>query len=393
MKIVIVGGGFGGVKAALELGQHADFSITLISDEDYFLHHATLYATATGRSRDESVVPLRDIFAGYKNVTVVKDRITSLDLERKLVIGKKNYPFEKAIFAMGVVTTYFGIKGLAEHSYGIKTLNEVTRFKQHLHKELTEDKHMDKNYVVVGAGPTGVELVAALKTYLTQIAAAHAIKKATINLTLVEAAPRVLPRMSEAASAAVTKRLQELGVSVLVNKKVESMDDDSVMIDGQDIPSQTVVWTSGVANHPFFAAHAHIFKLAKNGRVEVDRHLEAAPNVFVIGDNAATPYTGVATTALYDASFVARHLNRLANGLPAYAYVPKAHPVTVPVGDDWAIYESSGMRVTGKIAAALRRFHEFQNYKNLLSFSKAFRAWRARYHRDEDCPVCKKSKA
>ena len=390
MKVVIVGGGFAGVKAVRELSRDRSMQVTLISDQDYFLHHATLYATATGRSRRESVISLNDIFALHSNVTIVKDRITSIDPDRKMVIGDAaSYQYEKIVFALGVVTTYFGIDGLAEHSYGIKTLGDVERFKQHLHDELVEDRHMDKNYVVVGAGPTGVELVAALKTYLLEIAKAHQIKRAAVHLSLVEAAPRVLPRMTEAASTAVTDRLKKIGIKVMVGKKVESQTDDNVLVNGKTIPSQTVVWTSGVANHPFFAAHEQVFMLAKNGRVVVNEYLEAAPNIFVIGDNAATPYTGVASTALYDAKFIASHLKRVAYRAQLRAYVPKSWPTTVPVGDDWAIFEAGSLRITGRLGVVLRRWAEFKGYASLLPLLHAFRAWRSRYQRDEDCSVCR----
>ncbi|HEX6257918.1 MAG TPA: FAD-dependent oxidoreductase [Candidatus Saccharimonadales bacterium] len=390
MRIVVVGGGFAGVKAAKELAKDSTFQITLISDQDYFLHHATLYATATGRSRKESVIPLVDIFARYKNVTVVKDSIETIDVERRLLNGKVgSYNYDNAILAMGVVTTYFGISGLAEHSYGIKTLNEVDNFKRHLHDELVEDKHMDKNYVIVGAGPTGVELAGALRTYLREIATAHRIKRAAVHLSLVEAAPRVLPRMSKVASKAVTAQLRRIGIRVLVNKKVEAQTDDNVIIDGRTIPSQTVVWTSGVTNHPFFAANQFAFRIANNGRIEVDKHMRAAKNVYILGDNAATPFTGTAMTALHDARFIARYFKALVHSLPLPSYTPKEYPVTVPVGGNWAIFESSHIRITGILGAILRRLAEFKGYKSLLPFHRAFRAWRARYERAEDCPLCR----
>src|SRR5690606_31897720 len=132
--------------------------ITLVSDQDYFLHHATLYATATGRSRDESVIPLKDIFANG-NVKVVKDRAVSIDAARKLLIGdKKSYPYDSLIVALGVVTSYFNIEGLSSYSYGIKTLPEVDIFRNRLCEVIEADEHTHKTYVVVGAGPTGVEL-------------------------------------------------------------------------------------------------------------------------------------------------------------------------------------------------------------------------------------------
>ena len=156
MNVVIVGGGFAGVKAAIELSKRQVGKITLISDQPYFLHHATLYATATGRNIAESVLPLQDIFADYPNVTVVHDKMTSIEPSRKIIIGeKKQYAYDKAILAIGSVTTYFGIQGVAEHAFGIKSIEEIRNFQSHIHEEVVQKK-LDKEFFIIGAGPTGV---------------------------------------------------------------------------------------------------------------------------------------------------------------------------------------------------------------------------------------------
>ena len=270
MRVVIVGGGFGGVKAALELVKDKKVSVTLVTDKDHFLFYPALYSTATGRSWQQSVLPLSEIFKNDR-IKVVRDSVVGLDTVRRFVVttqGQVHY--DRVIFALGVVTSYFGIAGLDTYSFSIKSATEIERFKKHLHDELTSEQRLDKNYIIVGAGPTGVELAASLTGYLRRIGKRHMVKNSRIRLSLVEAAPRVLPRMSERSSALITKQLKKVGVTVMTGKKVESEDDDSIIISGTDIPSKTVVWTSGVANHPFFAEHSDIFKLAPNGRVEVD---------------------------------------------------------------------------------------------------------------------------
>jgi NADH dehydrogenase len=193
MRIVIAGGGFGGIKTALELAHHKEFDITLISDRDHFLYYPALYGTATGGSHLQSWVPLTTIFAHVPNVKVVKDTVQALDAPRKLLTGASGtaYEYDNCVLALGVVTTYFGIEGLAEHTYSIKSIEEVDRFKKHMHDEIVTTKHMDKNYVVVGAGPTGVELSAALTSYLTRVSDKHGIANGKIHIDLVEAAPRV----------------------------------------------------------------------------------------------------------------------------------------------------------------------------------------------------------
>jgi len=389
-KVIVVGGGFGGIKTALELCSTPGIEVTLISDKDHFIYYPALYATATGGSYLQSMAQLKDI-VGPRDIHLIIDEVVGLDTIRKHVVGRhKHYEYDSVVFALGVVTTYFGIKGLDTYSYSIKSAHEVERFKQHLHDELTADHHMDKNYVVVGAGPTGVELSASLATYLDQIATEHNVKHSRIRLELVEAAPRVLPRMSERASELVAKRLKDIGVKVMTGQTVEAQDDDSIMVSGKDIPSHTVVWTSGVSNHPFFKEHADLFPLAKNGRVEVDEHLSVQKNIYVIGDNAATPYTGLAQTALHDALFVAKVIkaNVARRELPRYHAVKP--PVVVPVGAHWAIFEWGPLRLTGRLASWIRRAADFIGYNDILPLGQALGAWRAEWVHEESCPTCHK---
>lgn len=389
MKIVIVGGGFGGVKAALELAKDKRMQVTLVSDRDHFLFYPTLYSTATGRSRLQSILPLDQLFSKTR-VKVVLDTVVGIDTQRHIIVAKDHQlHYDRAVFALGVVTSYFGISGLDTYSYSIKSAHEIARFKQHLHSELTSQKHLDKNYIVVGAGPTGVELSASLAHYLRAIASAHHIKHSRIRLSLVEAAPRVLPRLSEVASDLVTKRLKRLGVTVMTNKKVESEDDDSIIISGKDIPSKTVVWTSGVANHPFFTEHNDVFTIAKNGRVEVDAHMKIDDKIYVIGDNANTPYTGLAQTAIYDGVYVSRAIKAEASRQPLPVYKPRKSPVVIPVGTNWALLEYGPIRLTGFPAAVIRRFADLIGFLDFFSFPTAFKLWLLEEQRDEDCAICR----
>ena len=388
MNVVIVGGGFGGIKTALELSKDKKIQVTLISDKDHFLFYPALYSTATGKSRKQSIIPLTKLF-NRSNVTLIQDTVTGIDTTRRYVITKNDQiHYDRVVFALGVVTSYFGISGLDTYSYSIKSAHEIERFKKHLHSELTSAKHLDKNYIIVGAGPTGVELSASLAHYLERIAAAHRIKHSKIRLSLVEAAPRVLPRMSEHASALVKKRLNDLGVNVMTNKKVESEDDDSIIISGKDIPSKTVVWTSGVSNHPFFAEHGDIFPLAQNGRVVVDNHLKVTNHIYVIGDNANTPYTGLAQTAIHNGHYVAKAIIAEARKASLPTYKPKKNAVVIPVGDNWAILEYGPIRVTGFLAAWIRRAADLIGYLDFFPIFKAVDLWESGSEQTEECPAC-----
>lgn len=387
-RVVIVGGGFAGVKTALELCKDPSNIVTLISDKDHFVYYPTLYSMATGHSHLETIVSLARIFVG-KRVTIIEDTITGYDPARKTVSGTGTYSFDTVVFALGVVTSYFGIKGLPEYSYSIKSYADVMKFRHHLHDELAADRYLDKHYVVVGAGPTGVELSAALASYLRIISKVHKTKNSKVSIKLVEAAPRVLPRMSENASERVASQLKRLGVSVMTNKKVQEQDDDSILISGKDVPTKTVVWTSGVSNHPFFAAHSTHFELAPNGRVVVDQHMMVNDHCYVIGDNAATQYTGLAQTALHDALYVAKDIKNCKNRHPRKSYHAVKPPVVVPVGERWAVFEWHGIVLTGLIASLIRRMADFIGYSDVLPFGQAFGVWRAEGIREETtCQEC-----
>lgn len=378
MNIVIVGGGFAGVKAAQELSKRKVGKVTLVSDEDHFLHHATLYATATGRSLAESVVPLEELFKGNKNVRVVKDTLKSIDQDRKLAVGKNgSYEFDKLIIAIGSVTNYFNITGAANHSFGIRTLAEVKKFNTHIKDEIIANRKLDKNYVIVGAGPTGIELAGALHEYLEHLSIVHQVPRPKIRISIVEASPRIVPRLSKTASRIISKRLKQMGITVLTNKKVEMLGDDYVTIDGKKTPSETVVWTSGVANHPFFSKHPHLFNLAPNGRVEVNQYLEASPDIYVLGDNNTAQFSGMAWPALDQAKFTAAHLERLKKKQPKRTFVPSAPPCGIPVGSSWAYVEWKGVYAAGIAGHLIRRRMELYGYKQLLPRQLAVAAWRA----------------
>lgn len=379
MHITIVGGGFGGVRAALKLAKDKTNKITLITDKSEFTYYPALYSAATGHSHLESWVSLGTIFAGIMNVNVVIDPAVSIDPAKKQVKGKsgKTYSYDKCILALGVVTTYFGIEGLDVYSYGIKSHDEIMRLKQHLYHEIAENHEIDKHYVVIGAGATGVELSAALGSYIKRLCEHYGMPQKKIRINLIEAAPRVLPHMSKQISEKVRKRLRKLGVSVQTGKRVEKATADEIMVGGKPLKSHTVIWTSGVTNHPFYKENNSVFKFAPNHRIVVDQYMRAAPDIYVIGDNAATPYTGLAQTALHDAIFVAKNIQREKKDRRPKDYKAVKPPVVVPVGERWAVFEWHKLRLYGWIAACIRRAADFIGYHDILPLGQALGVWRA----------------
>lgn len=385
-KILILGGGFGGIKAALELCKDKHFDVTLLSDQTNFRYYPQLYHAATGGSSLAASIPLSEIFKG-KMIKLIHDQAVKLNRTARTVSGQsgKAYNFDSLIIALGVTTNYFGIKGLKEYAYGIKSLEEAKRFREHLHSLLVDDKKPDINYVVIGGGPTGVELAGALPAYIDHIMKRHNIEGST-HIDLVEAAPTLVPRMPTRYSKAIEKRLQKLGVQLYLGQTVQAENADSLMVSGHSIDSHTVVWTAGVANHPFFTDND--FKLSEHKRAIVDEYLQSEPGIYVIGDNAETEFSGMAQTALYDGRFVARNLIWQARGLAMQAYRPHRPIYVTPVGSGWAAVQWGKLQISGWLGWLLRSAADLIAYHDLEPWWPASHHWLAETSTEESCPIC-----
>lgn len=385
-RVLIVGGGFAGVKAALELSKHhRDYAITLVSDQPYFRYYPALYHTATGGLYSQSSIPLANIL-DKNRVQIVEDRVAKIDRKARTITttGGQTLPYEIAILGLGVVINYFGIKGLEENSYGIKTFEQVKKFRTHIHEQI--DKDAEQHYVIVGAGPTGIELAGALPAYLEKIMRGHNVTGKQPKITIIEAAPRLLPRSPEKISTAVAKRLEKLGIELHLGQTVEGASSDSLMVSGQPISSRTIIWTAGTANNPFFKENN--FVIGERGKVTVDEFLRAEEGVYVVGDNAATAFSGVAQTAMHDGQFVVEDILRRASGQTPQPYEPEKPIVFIPVGHGWAAVEWGKKVFTGRLGWQLQQAADWRNFHAMEPWWKASEQWMTEFGEEEDCPTC-----
>lgn len=386
-KVLIVGGGFGGIKAALELDEDPRFSVTLLTNQPVFHYYPTLYRAATGGKKSTSFIPLESVFEN-KDTNIAIGTAQSLDRKAQTVTTDKGdvYQYDTLILAMGVITNYFGIPGLSDFSYGIKSVQEVTQFKQQLHQQLIDEKKPDMNYVVVGGGPTGIELAGALPSYIQQIMKTHGLQDRKVHVDLVEASPRLLPRGSKLVSTLVKRRLQKLGVRVHLGKVVQGQDANHLTVSGKPIQSHTVVWTAGITNNPFFSQNN--FVLMGRGKVATDVYLQAEPNIYVIGDNANTPYSGMAQTAVLDGEFVAHNLQRKASGKNMKSYVAIEPWSVIPVGKRWAVATRGKFKTYGITGYFLREAADIMGYLDYYSVPAAGQLWLNGFGEEETCRVC-----
>jgi NADH:ubiquinone reductase (H+-translocating) len=385
--ILIVGGGFAGIKTALELSGDDRFAVTLLSDQSSFRYYPTLYQTATGGVPSESYIPLETIFGG-KDVKIVKGSAMSVDRVKKEIVTTENqhYHYDILIMALGVVTNYFGIKGLSEYAYSIKSIEESTRFKQHLHQQLIDERQPDLNYIIVGGGPTGIELAGALSQYLKRIMNNHGIKHRAIHIDLVEAAPRLMPRMPAAMSRKISKQLRHLGIKLYLGQTVQAETADNLMVNNKPITSHTVVWTAGVTNHPFF--NQNNFKISDHGKVIVDQFLQSEPDIFVLGDNADTQFSGMAQTALHNAVYVAEVIKQRSDGHTPEPYKPKKPIYVMPAGPHWAAVLWGGVQLSGKKGWILRELADLSGFHNFEPWWKATEQWVKEFEAYENCSIC-----
>lgn len=389
-RALIIGGGFGGVKTALELSRDPRFDITLVSDQEDFRYYPSLYKTATGGSRQASSIPLDEIFVNSPGVTIAKGKIKSIDRKNKVAKtgSGTTYEYDVIVLALGMVTNFFGISGLDEFAYGIKTIEEAEKLKKHLHKHIVETKHPDLNYVVVGGGPTGIELAGVLGDYIRHICKKHGVKKQSIHVDLVEAAPRLLPRMPRGISKKVERQLKRKGIRIYLDSAVKSQNQEELLVNDKPIRSHTVIWTAGMANNSLFSDDG--FQMAPNRKVRVDQFLQTEPGVYVIGDNADTPYSGMAQTALYDGQYVAGNIIRLADNQDPVPYVAKKPIYVLPAGPNWAAVLWGKVRLYGRLGWMLRRSADLRSYKDYEDWFAATKHWFAEYDNEDLCELCDK---
>ncbi|MCL4357924.1 FAD-dependent oxidoreductase [Patescibacteria group bacterium] len=386
-KVLVVGGGFAGTKAALDLSRDERFDITLLSDKAYLTYYPTLYHVATGGLRSNATIPLNTIFEGSK-VKIATGKAKTLDRKTKTILTATNetYSYDILVLALGVITNYFDIPGLAELSYGVKSIEDVEKLKSHIHQQLIDNRQPDLNYVIVGAGPTGIELAGALPEYIKHIMQLHKLQPRPLHIDLIDSSTRLLAHLPRDTSRMVARQIRKKGIKIYTNQRVEGESANNLTINGKLIQSHTVIWTAGASMNPFFADNN--FAMSANHHVSTDVYLAAEDSIFVLGDNANTPYSGMAQTALYDGEFLAANLIRQENGKNMKPYRPKQPITIIPVGEGWAAVIAGKIRLYGWLGWVLRQAADARAFHGYESWNKAIPQWFSYSSVEESCPVC-----
>ncbi len=392
LKVVVVGGGFAGLRVVRLLRNQKNIHLTLVTDRHSFRYCPALYRTATGITMKASAIPISQIVADAPSLKVKFARVTHIgraEKELRTAAGEV-IPYDIVVLALGAIPTYFGIPGIKEHAYSISSAYEITRLRKHLHDHLIDEKAPDRNYIVVGGGPTGIEVSAGMNAYLRTIIRQHRLKRRNVRLKLVEAADRLMPNAPKHESRRITARLKKLGVDVMTGTKVKSETDHTLKTDKETFPTETVIWTAGVENNHFFKNND--FALDKRGKVVVDEHLQVNKSVFVIGDNADSKYSGLALTAVHNGTYVAKQIRRLASKKSPRKYRPFKPVSVIPVGENWAVLQWGHLVISGFLMSIVRKVADLIGYHDIMRLSLALKIWHNGFIEEETCKVCIKNK-
>ncbi len=298
-RVLIVGGGFGGMNAARAL-RLADVEITLIDRNNHNLFQPLLYQVATAAlSANDIALPIRSIFRHQPNVAVVMDSLVGIDRQARQAVlqGGGRLGYDTLVLATGSVYSWFGHDDWRHRSIALKTLAEAETLRRHLldafeRAERASDPREVRallTFVIIGAGPTGVELAGAIAELARHTLARdfRRIRPGDARIVLCDAGPRVLAAFPERLSAYAARRLQTLGIELRLSAAVERVGEDGVIAGGEAIEARSVFWAAGTKATP--VAEWLGVKPARGGLVEVspDCSLPGAPEIFVIGDAAS----------------------------------------------------------------------------------------------------------
>ena len=380
-KVVVLGGGFGGLAVAKNLGR-SPVQVTLIDRRNFHLFQPLLYQVATGGlSPGDIAWPLRRILRRHRNVRVVMAEVEGFDVrERRVALARGEIPYDTLVVAAGASHSYFGNERWESAAPGLKTLEQATEIRRRIlfafeaaeQETDAERRRSWLTFVIVGAGPTGVELAGTLGEISRDTLRGdfRRIDPAEARILLVDMAPRVLPQFPEDLSARAEESLIQLGVRARGGVRVTGIDSEGITIEGprgqERIPARTVIWAAGVQASPFgrVLAEQTGAEIDRAGRlhVEADCALAGHPEIFVIGDLAdyrhqgGRSLPGLAPVAMQQGRYVAKVIRKRLRGepCPPFRYVDKGTLATI--GRSHAVAAFGRLHFHGMVAWLLWLF-------------------------------------
>ena len=357
-RVVIVGMGFGGLRAARALSGKG-VEVLVIDRRNFHLFQPLLYQVATASLEQEYIAyPARAVIRKLKGINFRLGEVTGVDFDNRIVrLADGDISYDYLVLAAGSVTHYFGMKSVEEHSFELKSLDQTVRLRTHILESFEsasrepdpEKRHALLTFVVVGGGPAGVEFAGSLQELIHQelIKDYPGLDMAEAKIVLLEARGTILPFLPEKQRDYAIRKLTDKGIEVSLNTQVCSAETGKVLLaDGSHIPAHTIVWSAGVQAAPIAAA----LNLPKgaSGRIPVESDLTIAgrPEVFVVGDLAflqqnGAPLPMVAQVAMQEGEYSGKTILRRIKGLPVTPF---------------KYWDKGNMAIIGRNAAAVNAF-------------------------------------
>ncbi len=359
MKLIIIGGGFGGLRLARLLNNKAGFEIILIDKFNYHQFQPLFYQVATaGLDASNISFPLRKAFQQSKNVRIRMANVERIETSAKLVITSEgNYDYDYLVIATGATTNFFGNQNLEEYAFPMKSTVEalqlrhklIHNFEDALHTQNADELQRLMNIVIVGGGPTGVELsgaIAEMKKYVLPKDYPE-LDFSKMNIYLLEGTAKTLGAMSEASSRDSETYLKKLGVTVLTNSLLDNYDGKTVSLkDGTTFPSATVIWAAGIKGNIPDGINTNL--IARGNRIKVNKYnqVQGINDVFAVGDIAymeeglfTNGHPQVAPVAIQSATLLADNLKRIQNNQPLKEFRYKDKGVMATAGRNLAVVD------------------------------------------------------
>ena len=367
-KVVIVGGGFAGLNAAKTLSQKRDVEVTLIDRRNHHLFQPLLYQVATaGLSPADIAAPIRSILSGSKNTRVLQGEVTSVDLnDNKVAADFGDVEFDYLVMACGATHSYFGNEDWSSFAPGLKTIENATEIRRRILTAFEEAERIDDTdrrrkqltFVIVGGGPTGVELAGAIgeMSRFTLARDFRYIDAKSTRVFLMEAGPRILAAFPEELSDRAARDLENLGVQIWTASPVSKIDTDGVTVGDERISAATVIWAAGVQAEPFNSDQVLDSDWQGRTNVNSDLSVPGYENVFVAGDQASfksadgRALPSIAPVATQQGKFVAETILRDLQGKPRTKFEYRDKGIMATIGRNKAVLKSGRWQMGGRLA-------------------------------------------
>ncbi|MFL5707159.1 MAG: NAD(P)/FAD-dependent oxidoreductase [Ktedonobacteraceae bacterium] len=366
-RVVIVGAGFGGLQAAKAL-RHVPVQVTVIDRWNHHLFQPMLYQVATaGLSIEDISAPIRRIFHQQANTSVIMAEVTGVDVQGQRVLTPGHaIPYDYLVLATGASSNYFGHEEWKQLAPGLKSLQEAIALRRQIlgafeaaeNEGDPEQRQARLTFVLVGGGPTGVELAGAIAELAHRALASdfRRIHPASTRIILVEGEPRIIPTFPASLTRKARKKLEQLGVEIRTGVHVTAITADGVTIGSEYLPAKNVIWTAGVKASPAGAWLGAAVDHAGRVRVEPDLTVPGHPTIFVIGDTACALHKGkllpgLSPAAMQEGRYVAQVIaDRIAGKVQRRSFHYRDKGTLATVGRSFAVVDIGPLHFTGFFA-------------------------------------------